>query len=271
MSIEVMSRVWDLSRAKGGNLLILLAIANYADIHGCAYPSVATLASRGRMTERNVQYCLRELEAIGELKIERDAGPHGTHIYQIIMGENISGEKISGVKSFRPKKNTHKYQNLHDLPDEKFSGVKSFRGEAHFTGGVKPTSPEPSLEPSVKETTKEEETLSSNSAKPAESNGAVRPEMSIDELIDSWNDICGTEGLPKINSKGRINHTLRQQITRRLKEHPELAFWEVTLNKVYRSMFLSGQRSDWKATLTWLVKNDSNAVKVYQGDYDGHR
>jgi hypothetical protein len=63
MSIEVMTAVWDYSTAYGGDLVMMLAIANYADINGRAYPSIKTLAQRGRMTERNAQYCIKKLEA----------------------------------------------------------------------------------------------------------------------------------------------------------------------------------------------------------------
>lgn len=151
MSIEIMTAVWDRSTAYGGDLLILLAIANYADINGRAYPSIRTLSQRGRMTERNAQYCIQKLEALGELKVDRNAGPHGTHIFQVVLGgEKFSGgEKISGVQSFRHQRKSKRNNDLDKPIGEKFSGVQSFQGEAHFTGGVKPISPEPSLDPSV--------------------------------------------------------------------------------------------------------------------------
>lgn len=155
-----MTKVWEHSKAYGGDLLILLAIANYSDVKGRAFPSIQTLAERARMTERNAQYRLRNLEALGELKIERNAGPHGTHLFQIMpMGENISG-----VKSFRLQKKRKRNNDLIEEKGENFSGVKTFRGETHFPRGVKPISPEPSLEPSL--------LLSNNTAaSPSENSG----------------------------------------------------------------------------------------------------
>jgi hypothetical protein len=143
MSIEVMTAVWDYSTAYGGDLLILLAVANYADVNGRAYPSVKTLAQRGRMTERNAQYCIRKLEALGELKVERNGGPHGVHVFQILL----QGANFSGCKVFTHQKKRNRNKELTSEKGEKFSGVKTVRGETHFAGGVKPISPEPSLEP----------------------------------------------------------------------------------------------------------------------------
>jgi helix-turn-helix protein len=65
----VLTRVWRDSQHKGGTLLVLLAIADYAEDNGVAFPSVATLAKKARMTPRNVQYALRALERSGELQV----------------------------------------------------------------------------------------------------------------------------------------------------------------------------------------------------------
>ena len=61
MSIRVMSHVWEHSQHKGGDLLLLLAIADHADDHGQAFPSIKLLAQKTRMTERNVQLVIKRL------------------------------------------------------------------------------------------------------------------------------------------------------------------------------------------------------------------
>jgi hypothetical protein len=149
MSIEVMTAVWDYSTAYGGDLVMMLSIANYADINGRAYPSIRTLAQRGRMTERNAQYCIQKLERLGELKVERNAGPHGCHVFQI----TLQGANFSGCKVFTHQRKRKRNKDLTQERGEKFSGVQSLQTETGFTGGVKPISPEPSLDPSVKEIT----------------------------------------------------------------------------------------------------------------------
>ena len=131
MSVEIMTRVWKHSKAKGGNLLILLAMADFSNDDGYAWPAMSTLAKKGRMTERNAQFCVRDLEKkLMELRVIRGQGPHGTNLFQLITPEdtlwveNISGENISG---------------------------ENISGEKLRINGVKPTSPNPSLDPSLKE------------------------------------------------------------------------------------------------------------------------
>jgi hypothetical protein len=101
MSIAVMSYVWEHSTRKGTELLLLLAIADYANERGIAFPSVATLARRIRMTDRNVQRALRKLRESGELRINMSAGPKGAHLYQVVINETLPlflGDKVTPDK-----------------------------------------------------------------------------------------------------------------------------------------------------------------------------
>jgi hypothetical protein len=112
MSIAVMTYVWKHSTHKGSELLTLLAIADYAHDDGTnAYPSIAELSAKTRMTERSMQLILKKLELSKELQIDPKGGPHGRYLFEIPMegtkrfrGEKISPEKISGVKRFRGEK-----------------------------------------------------------------------------------------------------------------------------------------------------------------------
>lgn len=90
MSIRVQSAVWERSQAKGSALLLLLAIADFADDDGHAYPSLATLAEKTRLSERNVRYVLREVEALGELSTSVGDGKHGCNLYRILPPAKIA-------------------------------------------------------------------------------------------------------------------------------------------------------------------------------------
>ena len=83
MSIRVMSRAWDHSAHCGSELLMLLAIADFADDEGHAYPAVPTLATKCRMSARNANMLLAKLRESGELEIRIGAGPRGTNMYRI--------------------------------------------------------------------------------------------------------------------------------------------------------------------------------------------
>lgn len=94
MSIKILTSVWKYSQHAGGELLVLAAIADYANDEGRAYPAVATLAAKCRMKPRNCQYILRSLERSGELSILANEGPKGVNVYRINL--NSMGMQISG-------------------------------------------------------------------------------------------------------------------------------------------------------------------------------
>lgn len=96
MSIEAMSTVWKHSRRKGSGLLLLLAIADFANDEGAAWPSVDTLAAKCRMSIRNTQELLSDLSAEGEITIDPQAGPHGTNVYRLANIAGQGGAKIAG-------------------------------------------------------------------------------------------------------------------------------------------------------------------------------
>jgi hypothetical protein len=127
MSIKTMSRVWDQSQHSGSNLLILLAIADFSDDDGQAYPAVSKLAAKCRMSKRNAQDRLRELSESGELTILKNQGPPPKYpnLFRINFG-------ALGVKPAAPVKPTAPVQ------------FDVSRGEAGCAAGVKPTAPKPS-------------------------------------------------------------------------------------------------------------------------------
>ncbi len=98
MSIKLLDRGWRFSKAKGGDLLVLLGIADFANDEGIAYPSIPTLARKARLTPRNAQRAIRRLVASGELLIEEGKGPHRTHLYRIVLREEDYGEGCQNVR-----------------------------------------------------------------------------------------------------------------------------------------------------------------------------
>lgn len=97
MSIFVTSLVWKFSRAEGSTLLTALAIADFADDEGRAYPAVSTLAAKARISERSAQYAVRELIELGELLVEPGTGPRGTNTY-CVQVQNLRGANSAGVQ-----------------------------------------------------------------------------------------------------------------------------------------------------------------------------
>ena len=74
MSIQAVAWVLDRSAAEGSARLVLIAIANHVGPAGWSWPSVPTIARESKVDERTVYRCMKVLEDIGELTIERRPG-----------------------------------------------------------------------------------------------------------------------------------------------------------------------------------------------------
>jgi hypothetical protein len=73
------------SKARNAARLVLLTLADSADDHGLAWPSVGTLKADTLLSERAVQNALTALVAAGELVIELNAGPRGCNRYRVTL------------------------------------------------------------------------------------------------------------------------------------------------------------------------------------------
>lgn len=112
MSIRVIQWVWDHSQAGGADRLVLLAIADNANHDGSdAWPSVEELSRKARVSERTVQRCIGNLEALGELVVERNAGGSRTtpgnrrpNRYAVIMQgcQSVTPVTDAGVTPVQP-------------------------------------------------------------------------------------------------------------------------------------------------------------------------
>jgi hypothetical protein len=127
MSVHVISWVLKHSPSTLGDRLVLLSLADKAEEDGTeARPSVATLALEARLSARQVQRCLRNLEGRGEIEktgTYRYPGQrHGVNVYRVAMkGDNLSPLEVT-------------------------------KGDMNGSQRVTPTSPNPSLEPVLDQT-----------------------------------------------------------------------------------------------------------------------
>lgn len=72
-------------------------------------------------------------------------------------------------------------------------------------------------------------------------------------------------GLPRVL---KLTDQRKRMLRQRLKEHPDLSWWEAYFARVGRSKFLMGQNQiDWCASFDWLLK-PTNMTKVLEGNYD---
>jgi hypothetical protein len=99
MSIKVMTYVWQYSKAKSGDLLVQLALADFSNDEGVAFPAIQTLGRKTRLSLRQVKRVLGRLQRLGELTILRKQGPHGVNVYKVITGNE--GDKLAPRKTYQ--------------------------------------------------------------------------------------------------------------------------------------------------------------------------
>ena len=96
MSVHVMSQVWRHGPKDGNDLLVLLAIADFADDEGYCWPSMASIAKKARMTERGARKIARRLEEAGHLSCDVGGGRGGSNRYRVhvINPEHETGNTV---------------------------------------------------------------------------------------------------------------------------------------------------------------------------------
>lgn len=95
-----------------------------------------------------------------------------------------------------------------------------------------------------------------------------QPELSPQELGESWNAICGAAGLPMIELP--LTGSLLTKTRARLREHPLAGWWEAVLNIAVETPFCLGRNPrGWRLTYDFVVANDRNAGKIKAGNYGG--
>lgn len=141
MSIAVMSTLWEHSTRKGSELLVLLAMADFATDDGRCYPSVERLAKKTRLSERNVRYILRSLEECGEIETISQGGRNGANLYRILPPGKLcplqpsveggatqrieGGQPIAPEPSIEPPEKRQKKTRMEPMPDEKVARLVS--------------------------------------------------------------------------------------------------------------------------------------------------
>jgi DNA-binding transcriptional MocR family regulator len=81
MSVYIWSRVW-LVQLPANEKLVFLALANFCDAQGGnCYPSIATLRRFTGLSEREIQRCIRTLEAGGYLTVQPRSGT--SNVYKL--------------------------------------------------------------------------------------------------------------------------------------------------------------------------------------------
>jgi hypothetical protein len=92
MSIKIMNEVWEHSKLDGTELLMLIAIADHANDDRECWPSMARLAHKCRVSERQAQRIINSIADKGELVIEVRPGRNYTNLFMI---PELAQEKVT--------------------------------------------------------------------------------------------------------------------------------------------------------------------------------
>ena len=113
MSALVTKAVWTRSQHRGAALLLLLALASYANRQGLAWPKLATLARRARMSRRYVTSLLRLLAETGEIEIDLLPSDRRRRRYRLVAFVRDAADSRS---SSRPPKAPPQPSTIPDDP-----------------------------------------------------------------------------------------------------------------------------------------------------------
>ena len=112
--------------------------------------------------------------------------------------------------------------------------------------------------------------LSKGESSDEDSPKSAPPVPPYGEVVDMWNSVCRT--LPRVV---KLTDVRRMKIRQRLSEWggtptEQLATLRALLERVEASPFLHGAsgRGGWTASFDWFFANESNWVKVSEGNYD---
>ena len=104
MSVYISADVWKYSKTRGSARLLLLALADNArEETRIAIVGTAYLAEKTRLSQRAVHRLIQELEASGEVMVERNRGRHRTNRYRIT--EYTAEENVSDCQVFQDDPN----------------------------------------------------------------------------------------------------------------------------------------------------------------------
>lgn len=94
MSISAINAVWKLATVKGIEKNVLVALADYANQDGFAFPSLKKLAQKSGWSERAVQSALRELETMKLIEVESGVyrGRQSSNQYVVLPGREFIGQ-----------------------------------------------------------------------------------------------------------------------------------------------------------------------------------
>jgi len=144
-----MSSVWEHSQHSGSKLLLLLALADHANEQGVCWPSIPTLAKKARISERQVQRLIQELEDSNELEILKKGNGRGQSTLYRLNSDAIIGTAVTQKVDTVSPINTKKVDIVSPIDEVKETikgDICDIKGDICDIKGDIAMSPEPPIE-----------------------------------------------------------------------------------------------------------------------------
>lgn len=123
MSIKMIEHVWTNGPEDRSELLVLLALADFANDIGECWPSVSSIAAKARMDERSARRILRKLEAKGWLKVTIGGGRHGCSKYFVNPDKVSPGQNVLPAEKMKSKPGQNPTETRTPMPPEPSGSV----------------------------------------------------------------------------------------------------------------------------------------------------
>lgn len=118
MSVKLMAKAWD-SDVGGNDLLVLLALCDFANDDGELFPSLATISKKSKVCKSSLAYILKAYEEIGVItrsQRKRENGSDTSTFYKILTLEFDSKSYKKAYQKARNYKSAESPQCEHPYP-----------------------------------------------------------------------------------------------------------------------------------------------------------
>lgn len=241
MSIRATSLVWERSRAKGSNLMMLLAIADYAKDNGRdAWPSARTLSWKTRLSPRAGEIILMALVKSGEVLPRWDSKERRLYLDVRCVCEWDAYQKDGPIpeREIFSRRQSESFslrlvQAHHVNAKKGFPNAKKSAAQREKSGT--PIRSDPSLDPST-------EPKSRGFAPDASLGSVEKPSEHLAVITVLAHKLIDTLGLPHMGEVGQYIDHLKQRCA---DEH--IAYDSDVVGKAFESALWQRQRRRQRA------------------------
>jgi hypothetical protein len=190
----------------------------------------------------------------------------------LIIRYSVDGKNYIKILNFLKHQRPHTNEAKSVIPEPLLTmeertfvhGEKSFQpnGEALRPDSLNPDSLNPEDPPTPPGEGNEKKVKDPKGRRGEKAGKPLR--ITPEELVALWNEIFPLPGTKEVT----LVKERRRKAEVRLKENSDLDWWRTVFQKIKITPFLRGETGSFKAAFDWCIKNGTNAMKVYEGQYD---